>query len=287
MMVKWEVAGLTEDRRGILGVSHFPTSEIPLPQDVRLDGETLRYRLAPLEELQVLSGTDRMLDHFVRIETAEDVLDFAQLYGPLHLCTHGLPWAHIYEPDEGFRDLWVADRSSCERPFEERVEDWFKWVACARGLLSASATLHSDMRPGVADWEGISRGLSPTADGGEALFDYLSSGDLGDATLMLGDFLWFWLRISDVRPKFSWDPEPRFFLQAGVFGELGIQIMQAVSHAHGLAICSGCGNAYMRKGRKPQSGRRNYCSDCGLKVARRDSQRVRRQKLRGDHGQES
>jgi DNA-directed RNA polymerase subunit RPC12/RpoP len=103
--------------------------------------------------------------------------------------------------------------------------------------------------------------------------------------LTLGDFLWFWLRMSGTRPKFVWDPEPKFYLECGTFGEIGVQIMQAVSNAQGLTICSGCGRAYMRKGRKPQEGRRNYCPECGTRAALKDAQRQRRARKRQTDGE--
>jgi hypothetical protein len=78
---------------------------------------------------------------------------------------------------------------------------------------------------------------------------------------------------------FSWRSSPKFNLVAGTFGELGLQIMQAASRGQTLAVCSGCGNPYMRQGRKPQSGRRNYCPRCGVKASRRDAQRQRRTRL--------
>ena len=227
-----------------------------------------------------------MLDIFVRVSTPEDVRDFAAAYGPLGLCTHGLPWLHVFEPDEGFRRLWVPDDSACQHGDKEGTKDWLKWVASARGLLSAAASLHAGVLPSLEDWTRIAAGLSPGEDGG-TFHQYVQEHGLAEARLMLGDCLWFWLRMSDVRPKFAWDPEPQFFLDSGTFGQLGIQLMQAVSHAHGLAICSGCGNPYMRKGRKPQAGRRNYCPDCGITAALRDAQRERRAKKREGDGKAS
>jgi hypothetical protein len=109
---------------------------------------------------------------------------------------------------------------------------------------------------------------------------------VGEERLSLGDMVWEWLVIGHVEPKFSWDTDgPKFFLDAGTFGVLGIQIMQAVARTQGLATCSGCGIPYMREGRRPQLGRRNYCPSCGTRAALRDAQRERRAKQRGSDGQ--
>ncbi len=49
-----------------------------------------------------------------------------------------------------------------------------------------------------------------------------------------------------------------------------MSVAQVVSNAKGLLQCDGCGNYYVRRGRKPAAGRRNYCPACGKKAAKRD-----------------
>lgn len=80
-----------------------------------------------------------------------------------------------------------------------------------------------------------------------------------------------WLSWGDVEPRFTWPksgPEISF-TAGGTFGIIGAQIMLLVSKSQYLAICSGCGDAYLRRGnaqqpagRKPQRGRRNFCPVC-------------------------
>ena len=137
--------------------------------DAWLEGEYLVYAFRSRRQVD----TDGMLDVFVRIENANDVLAFVLAYGPLRLCSHGLPWTHILEPDEGFREMWAPDESQCLVGFRERVDDWFKWVACARSLLTASAALCEGRFPSVAEWDRINTALAPEGSGGPALYDGL------------------------------------------------------------------------------------------------------------------
>jgi len=69
------------------------------------------------------------------------------------------------------------------------------------------------------------------------------------------------------------------FSGSGVFGAIGLQLLQAIT-ANNLAVCSGCGKPYLREGRKPQAGRRNYCHECS-KVAGRFRMRALRSRQAG------
>lgn len=49
----------------------------------------------------------------------------------------------------------------------------------------------------------------------------------------------------------------------GFLGTLWLNIAQILTKKLMLCICDGCGRPYIRTGRKPQKGRRNFCGDCG------------------------
>ena len=53
--------------------------------------------------------------------------------------------------------------------------------------------------------------------------------------------------------------------------------MTAVSKVQDVYFCDGCGNPYVRKTRKPQSGRKQYCGACGEQVASKNRQARYRQ----------
>jgi hypothetical protein len=48
----------------------------------------------------------------------------------------------------------------------------------------------------------------------------------------------------------------------GFFPAVWFEIAQSLCSAHGLAQCDGCGRHYVRHGRKPKGGQRNFCPDC-------------------------
>ena len=98
-----------------------------------------------------------------------------------------------------------------------------------------------------------------------------------------------WLWWGNVRPWIRWlQPQPTFTLAGGTFGILAFQMMLAVTNTHGLAVCTGCGNPYLRQNRKPQLGRRNYCPGCReRKVGARDRKRAQRARRREQHGEQA
>jgi len=49
----------------------------------------------------------------------------------------------------------------------------------------------------------------------------------------------------------------------GFLGTLWLHISQILTKNLMLCTCDGCGRPYIRTGRKPQKGRRNFCGDCG------------------------
>jgi len=102
---------------------------------------------------------------------------------------------------------------------------------------------------------------------------------------LLSDFVNEWLAMGDVRPHLEWvirDAQIEF--ETSTFGAIGVQLMQAVTRAHGLTLCSSCGRPYLRQGRKAPAGRRNYCPDCGAGAALRDAQRAHRERRRDQGG---
>ena len=87
----------------------------------------------------------------------------------------------------------------------------------------------------------------------------------GIRQIFLQDGVNEWLDDAGIRLELNWSgSEPVLTLiGGGVFGALGVQLLSAVT-ANNLSICSGCRIPYLRKGRvKPQSGRRNFCPECG------------------------
>jgi hypothetical protein len=79
---------------------------------------------------------------------------------------------------------------------------------------------------------------------------------------------------------------PRLMLHSGLgfFRAVWLEITQLVCGARLVSQCDSCGQLYLRKGRRPQEGRRNYCASCGTgegyRMAKQVSARERRARNR-------
>jgi len=60
------------------------------------------------------------------------------------------------------------------------------------------------------------------------------------------------------------------FGYSDIFGALAVELLQAVGYPDTLAICDGCGKAFI-PAMRPSTSRRNYCKDCGHRAAIRDA----------------
>lgn len=90
-----------------------------------------------------------------------------------------------------------------------------------------------------------------------------------------------WLKKANVRLGLQWGkPGPEAVIRAdSLLGALAIQLLLAISQRAALVTCSGCGRFYFPK-KRPQSGKRHYCDECGRTAALRDAQRERRRRIR-------
>mgnify|MGYP001581378811 CR=1 FL=1 len=165
-----------------LGSGRFPSDGVQHAQNVRLEGEWLRWEppdISGVPSWGIGPYVDQtgMLDSFLRISDGEGVRRFAQRYGPLALCApHGLPVEHqplsayglkpedfknredyqelrddfelrdILEGENWGRDLrWIG----CDLPIRprERVSDWLRFASQANAVVSAAAASHNNKRP--------------------------------------------------------------------------------------------------------------------------------------------
>jgi hypothetical protein len=97
----------------------------------------------------------------------------------------------------------------------------------------------------------------------------------GLGKLFIVDTINEWLDDSGISLKLKWDTEEaKLALQSpSAFGALGIQLLSTITTTN-LAVCSGCSLPYLRKKRKPQPGRMNFCPNCQGKAANTLRQRV-------------
>lgn len=295
---------------GVLGDSPIPLLGPLVPPFVELDGPILvwwywdpRKEPPPRDALESIIRKSRarrrrvdpagMLNTFIRIREGTDVENFARRYGVLELCEHGLPRSHnpLSFPIEKIKSscgqlgsetdiLGFTDVAAIEP-----VEIWLFFVKQARAMLNIASSIHEDKKQDARSWDDA---LFLTRYGLENLMSQEQSAELlalgtsiEDDRRLLAMCLRDWLQCGDVRPWLDWrEKEPKFGLNAGLFGGLGVQLLTAISRAHSMALCNGCGEPYLRRGRKPQVGRRNYCPTCGEPGANRDRQRALRERRR-------
>lgn len=222
------LAGMTDanGNESILTGS-LPFGQLLVPRHIDLAGNNLYWYDDPLDDYKRDSANDtEAVNAFVKIKTPDDILRFARRYGPLGLCKHGRP------PMHRGRDL---ERKWCAPCGSEPIKRWFDYVGLASSYLELAAALKVDTGK-------YTRGLRQL---------FLQAG------------INEWLGDAGIRLELNWSSnEPSLSLTGGnVFGALGVQLLSAVT-ANNLAVCSGCGLAYLRKGRKAQAGRRNFCPVC-------------------------
>jgi hypothetical protein len=199
---------------------------------------------------------------------AERILAFAQRWGVLGLCEHHLPSGHPKPPAPDSAPPGISycmpagwwNRSWNEPPIcSEPVWAWRRYATRMRAARNIAAQLHRG-RPGrPEDWEELrSAALGPPGRG------------VGERVALAAE-LDRWLTVAGVRPVFMWtDREPRVSLEgAGLVGALVVQLMLAIART-GLAICTGCANAYVPR-RRPRPDVANYCPECQKKGAALDA----------------
>jgi hypothetical protein len=279
----WEIAelgGLTDLGSGLLGAKGFPVERPEIPAYVEWDGELIRWSLFSHPDFPDdprwrprIVDPKGMLDRFLRIESATDVLQFARTYGVLELCEHNLPSTHApspYPPSIGTPVIGCRPLGWSNGQAWEQVQSWFDYVSEANGIVRAASALQQGKNADAEDWAKAFGPMQPMV-GAKGLTT------MDEERQALAQRVQHWMRLGNVHPFMQWNPqeEPGFGLSGRTFGTLAIQIALAVNRAQDWAICSVCAALYSRQ-RAPQRGRRNYCSSKCARVG--DSLRKRRQR---------
>ena len=214
-----------------------------------------------------------MLGLFIRIRDGEGVLRFAQRYGVLFICDHGIPASH--NPGGG---VYLDKDTSCKPqgwPDDPRepVDCWLRYARLADALLDIGYALHNGQMGDTKDWETIYQNLPDP----NQTFAVDSSVM---AHFALSSAVQVWLSLDPPTGRFRWLPgerEPEIQLKSGTFGNLGLQLAAALLRVGDMVLCHNCGEIYEPK-RKPRAGhdKRSYCPDCRPTAGPRDRQRDRR-----------
>ena len=266
-------AGLTHLPDGSLrrGPFAYDDENEPIPYRLWLDGDLLRGEWQPVPHnpdmiYLNLSRTTGLLNAFIRIRKAEHIVQFAERYGVLGFCPeHRLL---LHGCGSGGNDVF------------EPIVGWLQHAAAARSVMQVSAAVYLGNTGQREDLERVlefSTGLTHAG----LVRSIRRRKDVASAAACVAEAIQHWWKVGGVRLDLHWrdtvetvkDFEPQVTVTAGTFGLAGAQLLFAVLRRDAVFFCSGCGSAYLREGRMPQRGRRNYCQQCARNPALQARQR--------------
>jgi hypothetical protein len=251
---------------------------IYVPHAVELDGSALVFDRQSDRAVRV---PEHLLENFLRLNSDESILTFARKYGPLRLDATNVSELLQRLAKHGLEFLfYIEDR--------EETEMWRRTRRQFSDLLVLAASLREDDRPrrevllelsqhlGVvdieadaknADWPGLPASVQRA--GAELVLIY----HLRTLATVCGlkpaiSIVNFGARYAQFDLVFQ-DAVRGILGSISLFGALLVQMMAAVTST-GFATCSACGKAYVPR-RRPRTGERHYCSECGRAAAVRDA----------------
>lgn len=256
-----------------------------VPVILRLEGDRLVWRGHDLERPELEPkpvDPAGALDAFIRISSAEDVLRFAERWGPLSLCKHNAPACHAGPGPVAL--------TACSPTRSESIEVWLRFARHAHAVVEVAIAVRAGEPSPREPWETLLN-YKPS-EGHPVREDLEEHLRLLQERPPVGPMLsWFqlkrivdsWLRAGDVRPE----ADPGRMGRDGceirlggyhTFGLLAIQLLSAVTSDRGIYYCHSCQEPYAPS-RKPQHGRRHYCGKPECKRAgarnRKRAQRAR------------
>jgi hypothetical protein len=196
--------------------------------------------------------------------TQEAVRAFAEQWGPLWLCRnrehqdcHWVPWGH---PGWSWSPcLWA--------PCEE-VREFVRKAWQAQVVVAVGAALQQNQPAPAHLWPYLRRVLSPAyevlpeqcsqdvAMQRQVLTAVVNRYLAGSLGAFGGPRLWMLWERDRASPSLY------FHSGFGFLSAVWIGIAQALSDRHGMLQCDGCHVFYVRTGRRPKKGQKNYCDGC-------------------------
>ena len=181
---------------------------------------------------------------------------FAAKWGPLWLCQN---------PDHGdclfSSDAYWRTKSPCRLFFREEVQAFVRKACQADAVLEAAIRLQQmepvpeelwvKMNP-MTDWTGELHSQNPLGSQAFYLSEVINRHLKAPSGLSIGISWGMGFRLT-----------LRLSTQFGFLAAVWLEIAQTIAQARGLFWCDECWRPYVRKGRKPKRGERNYCPTCG------------------------
>jgi DNA-directed RNA polymerase subunit RPC12/RpoP len=228
--------------------------------------------------------------------SGEKILAYAQRWGVLEICEHGLPCSH--NPPPWNHEVYLGNLSRQGVPFCQplthgddvfrRVSDfnwepldlWRDYARIFRVLVDTAASLANGDLPSRIQWQSLFDDRLFRAWPKTLPFPR----KVETATGYLADILSDLLTLSGARPQAVLVGDRAAVTVGGghLFGALAMQALMAASATDGFYFCAGCGRPFTTVGsrRRPQAGRHHYCPECGSATARRDASRRYRERLK-------
>lgn len=240
-----------------------------------------------------------LLETFVGLATgtAQEIKLFAQRFGVLYICEHGMPSTHDQtvapSSDTGFAARCPLKRiRGNSRPtsipttstlYWEPLEAWRTYARQARTILSLSVSLRHGRGGSTDEWSALYPPEDAPATVPEELAAHAAAPDAVTARVLFSAFLDGWMQMGGVQPHLAWTPHGAeiTFGSRSLFGAVVTQLLLAVSGTTAYAFCSSCGKVY-RPTRVPRLDQRHYCPSCGDKAKWKDAQRDRRRRKLAD-----
>jgi hypothetical protein len=252
----WSTSGLA-DAEGHL---ERPTAldQWRIPEFVTVRGDRLVWH----EGLGRASRSKRgLLEEFLGLadQTAERIQKYAQRWGVLGICEHGLPLTHNPPPRPlpagSSTFTWCRPLPQEQGWYWEPIAAWHRYAQQMRAVLNIVARLHQGQLGSDRDWRVLYYKEDPVP-----WWKRVISADRSMVSVVVNE----WLAFAGVRPVYSWDLGGKAsIMMAGgsLFGALIVQLAIAIGRIDGLAVCSGCGVSYVPS-RNPRSDQRRYCPVC-------------------------
>lgn len=234
----------------------------------------LRWRWEIIEERQRLAQKKGLLGAFVNLAGAppEGYLRFAQRFGVLRLCIHGLPGTHVSPACEPLciHGVPAIHAPDCYRTPFEPLGRWRHFARQIRAILNITSDLRLGKLGATADWATVYEEAPDLGQGAAPWWNRKTATgepDLVADRMGVTDVVNEYLCLGGVRPRLWWWTSETSTITldgAGVFGTLAVQLAFAVGTSSGVAICTACGHPYFLepRERRPSRGKRNYCQQC-------------------------